>query len=76
MLYVILHLWISNFESKIDINKSVVSDTLHKIFLRDILDNENDTNLAIKYQVLSPGTAFYCIVQENNLTDEELLNKR
>ena len=65
-----------NFESKIDIKKSVVSDTLHKIFLRDILDSELDIELAVKYQILSPGTAFYCLVQENNLSDEELLNKK
>ena len=65
-----------NFESKIDVKKSVVSDTLHKIFLRDILDSELDIELAVKYQILSPGTAFYCLVQENNLSDEELLNKK
>ena len=66
-----------SFESKIDIKKSVVSDTLHKIFLRDVLDNDElDTKLALKYQVLSPETAFYCLAQENNLTDEELLNKK
>ena len=65
-----------NFEKEIDIKRAVVSDTLHKIFFRSIKDGNIDPQLAIKYQVLSPGTAFYCLVQENNLTDEELLNKK
>ena len=32
--------------------------------------------MAIKYQILSRNTAFYCLFQENNLSDEELLNKK
>ena len=65
-----------NFEKEIDLKKAFISDTLHKIFLQNILEEEIDDNLAVKYQILSPGTAFYCLVQENNLTDEELLNKK
>ena len=65
-----------NFEKEIDIKRAVVSDTLHKIFFRSIKDGNIDPQLAIKYQVLSPSTAFYCLAQENNLTDEELLNKK
>ena len=65
-----------NFEKEINVKKSVVSDTLHKIFLRDILGDKSDIQLAIKYQILTPGTSFYCLVQENNLSDEELLNKK
>ena len=65
-----------NFEKEIDFKKALISDTLHKIFLQNIIEEEIDDNLAVKYQILSPGTAFYCLVQENNLTDEELLNKK
>ena len=65
-----------NFEKEINIKKSIVSDTLHKIFLCDVLGNKSDIQLAIKYQILTPGTSFYCLVQENNLSDEELLNKK
>ena len=65
-----------NFEKEIDIKKSIVSDTLHKIFLHDVLGDKSDIDLAIKYQILTPGTSFYCLVQENNLSDEELLNKK
>ena len=63
-------------EKLIDLKDRIVGDSLHKIFLRDILGDKLDTQLAIKYQVLSPGTAFYCLVQEDNLSDEELLNKK
>ena len=65
-----------NFEKEIDVKKSIVSDTLHKIFLWDVLGDKTDIDLAIKYQILTPGTSFYCLVQENNLSDEELLNKK
>ena len=65
-----------NFEKEIDIKKAVTSDTLHKIFLSQVIDQKIDVNQAIKYQILTPETAFYCLVQENNLTDEELLNKK
>ncbi len=32
--------------------------------------------MAIKYQILTNSTAFYCLVQENNISEEELLNKK
>ena len=63
-------------EKAIDIKNRILGDSLHKIFLRDILGDKLDTQLAIKYQVLSPGTAFYCLVQEDSLSDEELFNKK
>ena len=63
-------------EKEIDLKHAIISDTLHKIFLKDIIDEKIDTQLAIKYQVLTPETAFYCLVQENNLSDEDLLNKK
>ena len=62
-----------SFENKIDIKKALNSDTLHKYFLSSYSD---DVDLSIKYQILSNSTAFYCLVQENNLSDEELLNKK
>ena len=65
-----------NFEKEIDIKKAITSDTLHKIFLARVIDQELDVNKAIKYQILTPETAFYCLIQENNLSDEELLNKK
>jgi hypothetical protein len=40
------------------------------------MEEEIEPNIAVKYQILSQGTAFYCLVQENNLSDEELLNKK
>ena len=65
-----------NFEKKIELNKAIVSDTLHKLFLKSYFDSNLSTELAIKYQILSRNTAFYCLFQENNLSDEELLNKK
>jgi len=65
-----------NFEKEIDIKKAVSSDTLHKIFLSKVIDQKIDVNQAIKYQILTWDTAFYCLIQENNLSDEELLNKK
>lgn len=65
-----------NVEKEIDIKKAVTSDVLHKIFLSSVLDQEIDVNQAIKYQILTKETAFYCLIQENNLSDEELLNKK
>jgi len=65
-----------NFEKEIDIKKAVTSDTLHKIFLARVIDQKIDATQAIKYQILTPETAFYCLIQENNLSDEELLNKK
>ena len=32
--------------------------------------------LALKYQILSNKTSFYCLLQENNLSDEDLLSKK
>ena len=64
------------FQKKIELNNAIVSDTLHKLFLKPYIDSNLDTNLAIKYQILSRNTAFYCLFQENNLSDEELLNKK
>ena len=65
-----------NIEKEIDLKKAITSDTLHKIFLKNIMKNNLDPNMAVKYQILTNGTAFYCLVQENNLSDEELLNKK
>ena len=65
-----------NFEKEIDLKKAITSDTLHKIFIKNFMEEELDPKMAIKYQILSKGTAFYCLVQENNLSDEELLNKK
>ena len=64
-----------SFEKKIEINKAINSDVLHKLFLKNIY-GEVDQQLSLKYQILSRSTAFYCLFQENNLTDEELLNKK
>ena len=64
------------FEKEIKLDKAFMADTLHKIFLGSIIEKPIDPNLAVKYQILTPDTAFYCLVQENNLSDEELLNKK
>ena len=65
-----------NFEKEIQLKRAVKSDALHKIFLKNVMEEEIEPNIAVKYQILSQGTAFYCLVQENNLSDEELLNKK
>ena len=65
-----------NFEKKIEINFACKTDRLHKLFLNNILNTCIDTSRAIKYQILKSNTAFYCLVQENNLSDEDLLNKK
>ena len=68
---------IYNFETKIELDKAISSDVLHKLFLKPYTDSGNKgEDLAIKYQILSSHTAFYCLFQENNLSDEELLNKK
>ena len=41
-----------------------------------MLNNCIETSLAIKYQILTSNTVFYCLVQENNLSDEDLLNTK
>ena len=66
-----------NYEKTIELNKAFTSDTLHKLFLKQYFDsNYYSTELAIKYQILTKDTAFYCLFQENNLSDEEILNKK
>ena len=65
-----------NFEKKIELNKAITSEILHKLFMKSYDKCGYDTNLAIKYQILNSNTAFYCLFQENNLSDEELLNKK
>ena len=60
-------------EKDIIIEKALISDTIHKYFLYNFFLSEE---LAIKYQILTKSTALYCLVQENNLTIEELLNKK
>jgi uncharacterized protein YegL len=62
-----------SFENKIIPEKAINSSTIHKLLINSI---EPDMNLAIKYQILIPSTAFYCLLNEGNLSDEELLNKK
>ncbi len=62
-----------SFENIINPEKAINSAIIHKLLLKtEVLNQE----LAIKYQVLTPMTAFYCLVKEGNLSDEELLNKK
>ena len=62
-----------SFENKINLDKAINSSIIHKLFLKS---KEIDTQKAIKYQILTHSTAFYCLVKEGNLSDEELLNKK
>ena len=39
-------------------------------------DKEININLSKKYQILSKYIAFYCLIKENSLTEEELLEKK
>ena len=70
------------YEKKIELNETLSSDILHKLFLKSyiilqIQENKNKSReLSIKYQILSEETAFYCLLQENNFSNEELLNKK
>ena len=69
-----------NVEKKLELNKSIISDSLHKLFLKTFIDSNTESNLnkelAIKYQILTKDTAFYCLFHENNLTDEKLSLKK
>ena len=62
-------------EKDILTEKALISDTIHKFFLYNFKKPLSE-ELAIKYQILTGSTAFYCLVQENNLTKEELLNRK
>ena len=62
-------------EKDIVIGKALISDTIHKYFLFNFKKPLSKA-LAVKYQILTNSTAFYCLVQENNLTKEELLNRK
>ena len=62
-------------EKDILTEKALISDTIHKFFLYNFKKPLSE-ELAIKYQILTSSTAFYCLVQENNLTKEELLNRK
>jgi len=62
-----------SFENKIIPERAINSSIIHKLFLKS---QNPDQNLSIKYQILTPSTAFYCLVKEGNLSDEELLNKK
>ena len=64
------------FEKKIELNKAITSGVLHKLFLKNNFSDSLSEQLSIKYQILGKYTAFYCLYQENNLSDEELLNKK
>ena len=64
------------FEKNIELNKAITSDVLHKLFLKTNFSDSLSEQLSIKYQILGKYTAFYCLYQENNLSDEELLNKK
>ncbi len=39
-------------------------------------DKEININLSKKYQILSKYIAFYSLIKENSLTEEELLEKK
>ena len=62
-----------SFENKISPEKAINSSIIHKLLLNSL---KIDKDLAIKYQILTYDTAFYCLVKEDNLSDEELLNKK
>ena len=62
-----------SFENKFNLDKAINSSVIHKFFLKS---QELDIPTAIKYQILNYNTAFYCLVKEGNLSDEELLNKK
>ena len=62
-----------SFGNEIVLDKAINSSIIHKLFLKS---QEIDEKMAIKYQILTPSTAFYCLVKEGNLSDEELLNKK
>ena len=67
---------IYNIETDIIIDKAILSDTIHKYFLKNYEEEKISVETAIKYQILTNKTAFYCLVKENNMTDEDILNRK
>ena len=65
-----------NIETEINIENVIISDVIHKYFLKNYSSQPLSNSLTIKYQILTNSTAFYCLVQENNISEEELLNKK
>ena len=71
--------YIANQKSK-QINHSIelpfasalTSDILHKFIIGTYFPSLNN---CIKYKVLSPETSLFCVIQENDLTEEQILNK-
>ena len=69
------------YKTEIDVNNAIEDNILHKIVCNYLIENykydfETIKKLSIKYQILSCYTAFYCLIKENNLSDEELLEKK
>ena len=69
------------FSTDIDTKNAIENDILHKIVSNYLIENnkyseETNKNLSKKYQILSKYTAFYCLIKENSLSDEELLAKK
>ena len=66
----------SKIETDINIESAIISDVIHKYFLKNFAHQPLSNSLAIKYQILTNSTAFYGLVQENSISEEELLNKK
>ena len=64
-----------SYEKKIEINEEFHSHIFHKMFLMPYINDKN-VDLAIKYQVLTNNTSLYCLLQENDVSDEDLLYKK
>ena len=64
-----------NISNKVtfDCSQAQLSDILHKIIIGTYYPNAIEQ--CLKYQILGFDTSFYCLVKENNLTEEELIKK-
>ena len=64
-----------SYEKKIEINEEFHSHILHKMFLMPYINDKN-VDLAIKYQVLTNNTSLYCLLQENDILEQDFSYKK
>jgi hypothetical protein len=86
-----INILLSNIENKkhIDINMNIdlkdvePNDIYHKIWINNYINNQKGiiakskfVEMALKYSILCKYTSIYCLVKENNLTYDQLREKR
>ena len=61
-----------NHSIELPFTSALTSDILHKFIIGTYFPSLNN---CIKYKVLSRETSLFCVIQENDLTEEQILNK-